>query len=96
MGWSVFINKNLYKYKITTHTVNACDNENCINMWLRRLWHRKFTHIKQLVHKNLAIGFQLYNCKYNNICETCIECKLSDSLYESFRTTQAIELVHAD
>ena len=53
------INNNLYQCRVCTHTinvVNACQNENCLHKWHRRLEQRNINHIKELVNLDLATG----------------------------------------
>ena len=99
------VNNNLYKCRISkviTHTVNivnACQNENFLYKWHRRLGHRNINHIKDLVNKDLVTGIQVNDCKHENVCEICIKCKLTNNPYPkstNFRARQILELVHSD
>lgn len=59
-----------------TNTVNIekeCKNKDCLELWHKRLGHRNYNSIKEMVKNNLVDGININNCNHGAICETFIQ-----------------------
>ena len=82
----------------TTQISSNCKNKNCIAIWHKRLGHRNYDAIKQLISQQLANGIQINMCKHDITCECCIKGKLTDMPYPKtamFTANKCLELVHS-
>lgn len=80
--------KNLYKKELlenaTTNIVNLthdCKNKECLELWPKRLDHRNYGSIKEIVKYIMASGIKIYSCSHATLCETCIQTKTCDISY---------------
>lgn len=92
---------NLYKLK-TEHKVLSSmktHSDKCIHAWHKKLGHRDPEAIRKLIKENMAYGIALEDCGIKEVCEDCIQGKMSKKPFPkvSNRQTESIlDIVHSD
>lgn len=82
---------NLYKKELlenpTTNIVNLthdCKKKECLELWPKRLDHRNYGSIKEIVKNTMTNGIKINNCSRATLCETCIQTKTCDVSYPKY------------
>lgn len=88
-------------FKIRSHsralmTSTGGHKKDCIHQWHRRLGHRDYQVVAEIVRSN---GLKLDSCGMNERCECCLQSKMARQPFPKTAekwTTQPLQLIHSD
>lgn len=93
---------NLYKLsevEQAMQSVGVCHSEKCRHLWHRRFGHRDMDAIDKVNREKLGSGVKMTECRREEICETCLEGKLTRKPFPSVvdkKSKNILDLVHTD
>lgn len=96
------LSSNLYAVVGPQKAMAVIDNQhtqNCQHTWHRRFGHRHMDVIHRLKKENLVTGIDIKDCGIRQVCECCIEGKLTRKTFpkESLSNTHSVlDLIHTD